>query len=170
MRHSSIFALFCLLAAAAPLAATSLHSPDPDASPTWPTSFEGLPLSRIPAAPEDARLTRGFPGHIARFSDGHRQIVLRNVGRATRWLHPARECFRATGYVIAPAPMRLAGNKQPSACFRASRNGRALLVCEQVRDAEGQSWPDISSWYWPALFGGSDGPWLAITTIEPVAD
>lgn len=139
----------------------------PAATSSWPTSYGGRPLTRIAPAPEDRFLARHFPGQVARFSDGHRQIVLRRVAAATRTLHPASDCFRAIGYTVTPAPMRLASDGQPASCFTASRDGRTLLACEQVRDASGgESWPDISSWYWSALLGRSRGPWTAALTVE----
>jgi hypothetical protein len=146
----------------------------PDAKPSpsaavsaWPARYEGRPLTHIAPAPEDRFLARQFPGQVARFSDGHRQIVLRRVAAATRALHPASDCFRAIGYTVTPAAMRLAPDGQPASCFTATRDGRALMVCEQVRDASGaMSWPDISSWYWSALLGGSRGPWTAALTVE----
>lgn len=160
--------LFALLAAAAALApllpsrsgAGASFAPGP-----WPTSWEGRPIERLDAAPEDRLLAR-FPGKVARFSDGRRQIVLRQVGAATRQLHPAADCFRAIGYDIEPAPMRLASGRGPASCFRATRGGRTLIACEQVTDSSGRNWPDLSSWYWSALLGTSTGPWLASLTVE----
>lgn len=65
--------------------------------------------------------------------------------------------------------MRLVAGRGPAACFIARRGGRAFLACEQVRDEEGRSWPDVSSWYWAALLGTSSGPWLASLTVEAAA-
>ena len=135
---------------------------------SWPASFEGRRLRPVAATPEDRILARRFPGRVARFSDGRRQIVLRRLETATRRLHPASDCYRAAGYDIAPAPMRLVAGRGPAACFIARRGGRAFLACEQVRDRAGRSWPDVSSWYWSALLGTSDGPWLASLTVERV--
>jgi hypothetical protein len=156
--------LAAIAAAAAPLYPRTIERSATAAN--WPSDYDGRPIRRLPAAPEDALLTRNFPGSVARFSDGRRQIVLRRVSAATRQLHPARDCFRALGYVIAPAPMRIAPGGQSSSCFDAVGKGRTLRVCEQVRDAKGRSFPDVSSWYWPALLGSSQGPWLAALTVE----
>lgn len=135
--------------------------------PSWPVAFEGRRLTRLPPAPEDRFLARQFPGDVARFSDGRRQIVLRRVAAATRTLHPASDCFRAIGYSVAPAAMRLAPDGRPASCFTAARDGKVLLACEQIRDASGaESWPDISSWYWSALLGRSQGPWTAALMVE----
>lgn len=160
-----LFALLALAAALAPLLPSRSGAGAPPAGRPWPERWEGRPIVRLPAAPED-RLLAGFPGRVARFSDGRRQIVLRQVAAATRRLHPARDCFRAIGYRIEPAPMRLSPGLGPASCFRATRGGLALLACERVTDSAGRSWPDISSWYWPALLGTSTGPWLASLTVE----
>lgn len=170
MRTLCSRAVFGLLAAAAVLA--PLHEPAPTAGPgpaePWPDRFEGRALVRLAAAPEDRLLARRFPGHVARFSDGRRQIVLRQVTAPTRRLHPARDCFRAVGYAIGPSPMRLAPGGGPASCFTATRDGRTLRACEQVRGPGGRSWPDISSWYWFALARPASGPWLAALTVETV--
>ena len=53
-------------------------------------------------------------------------------------------------------------------CFTARKQGDGLAVCEQIRDAGGRTWPDPSSWYWPALTGGSQGPWWSTTIVKPL--
>ena len=161
----TIFALAALAAGGAPALSGRDRPVVPTTSTYWPSTFEYRRIVPLPAAPEDALLATKFPGSVARFSDGTRQIVLRRMDAATRRLHPARDCFRATGHAIAPAPMRVSRG-QAASCFFATRNGVALRVCEQVRDGAGRSWPDISSWYWSALLGGSDGPWTAALTVE----
>ena len=165
MNHWPI-ALAALAAALAPL--LPRREAPPAATPNWPAEYEGRRLTPLAPAPEDAALARGFPGRIARFSDGRRQLVLRGVAIPTRQLHPASDCFRALGYTIAPAPMRMtpAG---ASSCFEARRGGKAMRVCERISDSRGQSFADASAWYWPALLGSSQGPWLAVTVVEPIS-
>ncbi|MGH6613788.1 hypothetical protein [Sphingomonas sp.] len=158
--------LLALVAAALPLFPTT-GSPSPLNTAPWPTHFEGRPINRIPATATDKALAGDFPGQIARFSDGRRQIVLRRLSAATRRLHPASDCFRAIGYSVEPAAMRIAPDGKPAACFTATRDGRALLACEQVRGTQAEeAWPDVSSWYWAALLGRSTGPWTASLTVE----
>ncbi|MGY4397292.1 hypothetical protein ACVWZA_002486 [Sphingomonas sp. UYAg733] len=152
-------------------AAIPLLSPATIAGPMqstpWPTIFEGRPITRIAPAPADRFLARQFPGQVARFSDGRRQIVLRRVAAATRTMHPASDCFRAIGYAIEPVAMRIAPDGKPASCFTATRDGHTLIACEQVRGASAdEAWPDISSWYWAALLGRSAGPWTASLTVE----
>lgn len=160
-----------LLAAAVAALAPLIPRPAPAEAPAevaWPATWEGRPIVPMPPAPEDARLAAGFPGRIARFSDGRRQVVLRRVTEPTRRLHPARDCFAAIGYRTRPLPMRRSGEAY-SSCFEARRDGRRSRVCERIVDAEGASFADVSSWWWPALLGRSRGPWLAATVVEPVA-
>lgn len=168
-------ALLALTVAAAAAALAPLLRPAPSAAApagleTWPGSYRGRPIAAMAPAAEDALLAAQFPGRIARFSDGRRQIVLRRLDRATRRLHPASDCFRATGHAIAPAPMRIHPDGSAASCFRATRAGRSWLVCEQVEDGAGRTWPDISSWYWAALLGSSEGPWQAAMTVEAAPD
>lgn len=171
MNRIAAWAVFALLAAAAVLApfVEPPGSAGGRAAP-WPTRFEGRAIVRLAPAPEDRLLARSFPGHVARFSDGRRQIVLRQVTAPTRRLHPASDCFRAVGYEIGPSPMRTTGGSGVSSCFTATRGGRRLRACEQVRSADGRSWPDISSWYWSALLGDSSGPWLSVLTVETLRE
>ena len=163
-------AAFGLLAAAAALVPflDSAGSAEGGPPAPWPARFEGRALVRLEPAAEDRALARDFPGHVARFSDGRRQIVLRQLTAPTRRLHPAGDCFRAVGYAIGPSPMRLASGGRPASCFTATRGGRTLRVCEQIIGPDGSSWPDVSSWYWPALTGAASGPWLATLTVERV--
>lgn len=158
-------ALAAAITATVPLLPTTKATPPPPAH--WPTVFEGRSLAPAPPGPGDAALARDFPGRIARFTDGRRQIVLRRVARATRELHPARDCFRGLGYAIAPLAMRAVENGYAS-CFEAKRTNATLHVCERVTDAEGHVFADAPSWYWPALLGASPGPWLAAMTVERV--
>ena len=166
-RGAILFGLLVLASLLAPLLPARGGGAEPVSSGRWPARFENRPIVPIPPAPEDKLLARSFPGAVARFSDGRRQIVLRRVAAATRRLHPASDCFRASGYRVKPAPMRGAPGRGASACFTATRGGRSFLVCERIRAADGRSWPDISSWYWSALLGTSNGPWLASLTVEP---
>jgi hypothetical protein len=170
MRGAFSIALFVLAAgaaAAAPLLPGAKIEQGP--MPEWPASFEGRRLTPIAPAPEDALLARSFPGRTARFSDGRRQIVLRQVSAPTRRLHPASDCFRASGWEISPAPMQMAEGSGPASCFIAQRGGRTVRVCERIANADGGSWPDISSWYWAALLDPGSGPWLAALTVEPLS-
>jgi len=146
--------------------ARSAMGSDASSRVDWPTHFRDQPLTRLPPSELEERFARRFPGAIARFTDGSRVLVLRQVQRPTRQLHPATDCFAALGYTTGrPRPIVDADGAQWS-CFIASRDGTALRVCERIRDSEGRSWTDVSSWFWAAQYGG--GPWLATTLVETV--
>lgn len=151
-------------AALAPLAPE--HTATSASLRQWPTQFDGRSLMRLPDNDSTRVFTRGFPGHIAHFSDGRRHILLRQINAATRTLHPSRDCYRAMGYTIAPLPIAKAPDGQSRACFTAANGRDHFRVCEEVRDAKGISYPEIAAWYWPALLGSSQGPWVAATIVE----
>ena len=166
MRRAGI-ALAALAALAAIVPLVPRPAAPPPAAVRWPDRFEGRPLRRLPPGPGDALLARDFPGRIARFSDGRRQIVLRQITRPTRLLHPPRDCFAALGYAITPQPMRaLPQGSGLASCFTATRGAQRLRVCEHIRAADGTVFSDVPSWFWPALTGASPGPWRAVMTVE----
>nr|WP_294170984.1 hypothetical protein [uncultured Sphingomonas sp.] len=158
----ALFLMMAALAASVPFVSRASGPPETSAFPGWPSRHENRAIALLPPAPEDAWLARQFPGRIARFSDGKRQIVLRWVAGPTRLLHPAVQCFRAAGYTIGEAPVRRLADGATMGCFRASKDGRAVLACERIFDAR-QSWPDVSSWYWHALLNRApEGYWAVL--------
>jgi exosortase/archaeosortase family protein len=152
-----------LAAALMPLVA---HAPGRAAAvagfPGWPGEHEGRTLTPLPLTDREAAFVRDFPGRIARFSDGSREIILRWVAEPTRRLHPASDCFRGSGYAITPLPLRRDVSGAAMGCFRATRGGEVMTVCEQIRDGAGTRWSDASSWYWEAMLGRSQGPWWSV--------
>jgi len=134
--------------------------------PGWPLDYDGRPLTQMPLTGREAAFAQDFPGRVGRFSDGKREIIIRWVGAPTRRLHPAADCFRAIGFSIEPLPTRSDGRGAAMACFRASRKHETMAVCELIRDEQGQSWPDVSGWYWHALLGWSVAPWWSFVVAE----
>ena len=171
MRVAAVYLILCALAAAAPLLPRRSHAQPDAAAPgaeafAWPNRFEGRPLTELPLAGRDRRFADDFPGRVGRFSDGQREIIMRFTTHATRRLHPASDCLQAIGFAIEPLPARHGPDDKTWGCFRARKQADSLTVCEQIRDTSGRSWPDVSSWYWPALTGGSPGPWWSTTIVE----
>jgi hypothetical protein len=41
-----------------------------------------------------------------------------------------------------------------------------MQVCERIYDQAGASWTDVSSWYWDAALGRSQGPWMAVAVAD----
>lgn len=176
MNVRTFFVGALLVAGALPLAAAvvSLRAgaraapPDRVATVVWPTHFRDQPLTPLPLGALEQRFAQRFPGAIARFTDGERILIVRQVTRPTRQLHPAADCFRGMGYrTDRPQPMADEHGARWS-CFAAERDGRRVRVCERMHDdGEGQ-WTDTSAWFWAAQYGG--GPWWAITVVTPLGD
>ncbi len=132
----------------------------------WPAGFEGQVLERLPLSAVDQRFADRFPGQIGRFTDGRRIIIMRAVDEPTRMLHSAAVCFRGLGYrVESPHAVKDAGGITWG-CFAAEREGTAFSVCERIYDTYGGAWNDVSSWYWAASLGRTQGPWYAITVVS----
>lgn len=128
----------------------------------WPVRLDGRELRPLALSDFERRFARGFPGAVARFTDGHSTWVLREVERPTRMLHPATDCYRAIGYAISDERL-VTGTRGLERCFVASRGEARLEACERIVDAKGAVHTDASAWYWSAMLGKSTGPWRAET-------
>jgi hypothetical protein len=138
--------------------------------PGWPERADGRPLTPLPPAAQDVYFTRDFPGKVARFTSGGRQVVLRWVNAPTRRLHPASHCFAGAGYQVQPLPMDVSSDGSLLSCFSARKPREALRVCEQLRGDGGRSWPDISSWYWNAVAAPAGSSWWSYVFVEREAE
>jgi hypothetical protein len=153
-----------LLAAVTPLTGSRV-SPAPTTDiPPWPHELQGRPLTRVPLSEQERGFLAGFPGDVARFSDGQSDVVLRWVTQPTRRLHPAEDCFRGLGFEVGATRIHADRDGANWRCFEATRAGTTRSVCEQLRDTDGVYWTDVSSWYWAATLHRTRGPWL-VTTI-----
>ena len=158
------------LAATLPLLSVPVAESLPhNTEPHWPTQFAGRPLYPLTLTAQEQAFTQGFPGQVARFTDGSREIVIRWVQRASRTLHPASDCFQGLGYSVQPQPLRLDSDGAYWGCFQATRSDKRWHVCERITDNQGQGWSDVSAWYWAALLGKSTGPWWTFTVAEEVS-
>lgn len=159
--------IICGLAASMPL--LSFTEPQPVTGPEfpgWPTHFAGKTLHRLPDSPVEQRFAQGFPGRLAQFTDGERNVLIRWVTEPSRKLHPSADCFQGTGYRITPRPLWIDAQQQLWRSFQAEQGQKTLRVYERIYDEQGGSWTDVSTWYWNALLGNTQGPWWAITFIE----
>ena len=165
MRALALFLISCLLAASMPWL-----EPAPVASsagfPGWPDSFEGRLLRAEPLNRLEQNAERGFPGRIGRFTDGHKQIVFRWINRPSRTLHEPEVCFRGSGYRVISGPLVRDNGGILWSTFKAERAGERMIVRTLIRDMQGQSWQDVSGWFWSASLGRSAGPWWAVTVAE----
>lgn len=172
MWRAVLYITACAVAASMPLFPSRYGLSDAEASnaafPGWPRRFEGRALTELPLTAREERFGRDFPGKIARFTDGEREVIMRWVTERTRKLHPASDCFRGTGYAVRPAALRVDEAGQRWGSFTATRGGERLRVYERIyTEGRGdQGWTDVSAWYWSAVGEGADGPWWAVTVAE----
>lgn len=172
MRRGSLFYIVaCAVAALMPfLSARSGSSENAGALafPGWPAEFEGKTLTELPLTELEQRFNADFPGKIGRFTDGKREIVIRWVTEATRKLHPASDCFQGLGYSVKPLPLHRDVKGSLWSSFAATKGSDRLRVYERIKSEAGETWTDVSAWYWAALRHGQGG-WWAITIAEKEA-
>jgi hypothetical protein len=133
-------------------------------APDWPTHFQGKRLQSLPLHERERAFLGGFPGAVARFTDGEHEIVMRWVTQPTRELHPAADCYRGIGFQIGRQRVVNDAEDAQWRCFDARRGSARSEVCERIIDGAGRGWTDVSAWYWAAALGQSEGPWL-VTTV-----
>ena len=131
-----------------------------------PATWDGQSVRPLSLSEVEQRFAARFPGHIARLTDGQRMIVLREVHRPTRMLHPAADCYRGLGYRIDAVRLEADGQQRTWRCFIAERDGQRLRVCERIVDSQGLAHTDTSAWFWDASLGRSRGPWQAVTVAQ----
>ncbi|MDR1935063.1 MAG: hypothetical protein LBS49_05715 [Candidatus Accumulibacter sp.] len=147
-------------------------APKADSAVEWPAAWRGRRLRPLALSAVEQRFAQGFPGKIARLTDGRNMLVWRHVARPTRMLHPATDCYRALGWRIHGEHLEQLENGRQGErwrCFVAeqAREGARLRVCERIEDRAGQGFTDASAWYWAAITGQSAGPWRAVTVASP---
>jgi hypothetical protein len=141
-------------------AATSAHG-------EWPTTWDGQPLRPLALSAVEHRFASQFPGRIARFALADQsELVLREVKRPTRMLHPAVDCWRGIGWRIEAASLQADADGALWRCFEATHKGERVRVCERIGDARGLAFTDTSAWFWAASLGRSQGPWQADPRVE----
>jgi hypothetical protein len=165
VREHALYLVLLALAAAMPVFlphATATQAAVPD-FPGFPAPFGSAAMPALPLAPQERAFLRHFPGKVGLFGTHDSRHIVRWITATTRRLHPASDCFRASGYAISNEPHCPAAAE---GCFIAERAGQRVLVSEQIRDRAGQTFHDVSAWYWAASRGSSTGPWWSITTIR----
>lgn len=161
-----IFSLVCILAFTVPFLVSGKENVKTNQSViNFPAEFEGNLLRQLELSEREQFFLTDFPGEIRRFTDGNREIIIRYVTTATRKLHPSADCFSAIGYAIKPLPIKIDANQQKWSCFNAQKGDESLKICERIYTENGESWTDVSSWYWSAISNENKGYW-AITVAE----
>ncbi|MDX2112011.1 MAG: archaeosortase/exosortase family protein [Verrucomicrobiota bacterium] len=144
----------------APISIASLKLPEGNWTP--------LPLTAV-----DARWAATFPGEVLLYGDGEGRLIVRRVEVLTRRLHPAEDCFRGMGFKIADRRLIREGISS-WATFTATKVNTTYSVRERIQDTSGNSWTDVSAWFWHAMLGKSTGPWLSLVQVaisfEPLAE
>jgi exosortase/archaeosortase family protein len=165
-------AILMLAAVVGPLLAwTTPRNHTPVALGEVPTTFtfDGLtlPLVPLPVTAEERAFAKSFPGQLSSHGWGGRQVILREVQKATRRLHPSRDCLRAAGFETSEAITVVRPDGTRWARFTASRTGERRVVHERVVSLrDGTAWTDVTAWYWHALRRPLNGPWRAETVIS----
>ncbi|MFN0167124.1 MAG: hypothetical protein ACKV22_11905 [Bryobacteraceae bacterium] len=154
--------IFFLAAAAAALAPLTVRRSPAAQEQTLRLPAEFQRLRELPLSDREKSFAAGFPGSIHRLTDGEREWIVRAIRRPSRLVHPAEHCFRSMNYRVTRAPLRC-GSDGCWSSFDATRGPEHLRVYQRVIDPSGRSWRDVSSWYWSAWFGRSQGPWFAVT-------
>ena len=154
-RAELAFAAACALAALAPLyprgRAQPVAAPQPWAA-VVEHSWQRTALS--------ARDVSSGPLAIARFREAERRHLVRQLREPTRSLHSAADCLRAEGWEVQRTAAALADTRG-AGVWVATRAGARIHVEEWVVDARGERFAELGEWYWSALFGRSQGPWVA---------
>lgn len=165
MKMALLFALACASAAFMPLMSESGEAASETSAEAgiWPARWDGATIRPLPLTPEEKRFTGAFPGTLARFTDGSREILFRRVAQPTRKLHPSADCLRAIGYAVTPLPAETDSQGRTWSRLKATRLDVSLEVKELVVDNAGRTWSDVPSWYWHAVWGKTPGPWTAVT-------
>jgi len=163
-----LFYLSCLIAAVAPLLRVPPPLPPPETEAAAPVPFLALD-GETPETPlffrETPLITR-FPGKIRVATSGGSHVLIREVAAPTRALHSSLDCFRGSGYRVGVPRVERDAMGRSWSVFTARRGGREWKVFEVFVNAAGESWTDVSSWYWSAWFHPSEGPWQAVTRVE----
>ena len=167
MRYQEFFGVACVLALTVAFVPRAGRS-EPRAAEFsgFPDRYAGESLTKELAPAELAAFYRQFPGKVAHFRGGSARYVFRWVTEPTRRLHPARHCYRASGYETDDQKSCVRADGERYGCFTARKHGKTVRVSERVYDVDGRSFTDVSAWYWAALLGSSRGPWWVVTIAE----
>ena len=159
------FLVICAIAGVVPLCEKNASIVQ-KAVPPWPTTWEGESIWQIALSPREIIFNRNFPGQVAKFTDGRRELILRWVVQGTRQLHSSSDCFRGMGYTVTPHPAVVDVQGAHWSCFVAARADNRFVIRERITDDKRHEWTDVSAWFWSVLLGQTKGPWMAVTVVE----
>lgn len=125
-------------------------------------------LKALPFTSLEKRFISDFAGKTGRFTDGEREIIVRKIDFPTRKLHSASDCYKGLGYKIDFLPIFVDKNGNKWNSFKAVKNNKSFIVNERIYDDFGNSWTDVSSWYWSSLLGKSNKPWTSLVYSKAI--
>ena len=167
MQSIHLFIAACLVAAIIPF-----YNPDSSALPElstvpdWPVEYLSLKHKKTELTSKEQQFYKNFPGRMIKLSSGNTEYVIKLVTKPTRKLHPASDCYKGFGYSITPGPVMRDENGNHWSSFTATKMESRVLVKERVYNESGQNWPDVSGWFWSAMFNKKSGPWWVVTVSE----
>ena len=167
-----VFYLLCCLSLAITLydsGQQQSHVSSDQKFPGWPQQFMGQSITEVPLTSKEKKWFSSFPGKAARFQTYQTDLFIRWIERPTRRLHPVKDCLKATGYLVTPAPLQKDRQGKLWGCVHAEKHGSTYRVCEQIGDSEGQHFSDVSSWFWQSALGYSTGPWWSTAYMEKIS-
>jgi exosortase/archaeosortase family protein len=162
------FFIACVTAAFVPFFSSAHVNFNANEDMKWPTVYEGQNLKPIALSGSEATFANNFPGKIAMFKTDTQTVILRRVNQATRQLHPAADCYRASGFTIKNLPHLVDQDGKTWNVMLAQKATRKLEVRERIYDGDGQNFVDVSRWYWSAFWGTSKGPWWSVTAVKAI--
>lgn len=168
LRSNALLYALCVCASLVPFFASTTASAPLMPEPEWPKEILGHSIVAVPAMDEEKAFAADFPGRMRRFTDGSNNFFVRTVNKETRQLHPSSDCFKGMGYRIEPQPLFESTDGTRWSSFHAIKGNARYLVLEQLHDTQGNTWTDVSSWYWHALTHKSAGPWWAVTIATAI--
>ncbi len=167
MRNICIFIVACLIAAIIPIYNSNISElPEFYATTDWPMEYLGLKHQKTELTSKEKQFYKHFPGRIIKFSTSEAEYVIKWVVKPTRKLHPAIDCYKGSGYVISPKPVIRDAKGIYWSSFIATTNNLSFRVKERIYNDSGESWPDVSCWFWSAFFNKNSGPWWVVTISE----
>ncbi len=113
-----------------------------------------------------ARLLSSTEGDTRLYEIDGAVVLLREIKRPSRSVHPAEDCFRGSGYSIEHASIWKDPYERNWRRFYASREGTRWEVRQRIEGADGRNSSDVSQWFWNAATGRSVGPWRMWVMIQ----
>ena len=133
------------------------------------THYQGRAVEEIPLSPREESFARNLPGTLKTYRVGQDTLIIRQLTRASRMLHPSYHCLRAEGFKITNSIIVRDLQGRASLQYEARLNDEHFLVTEHIRDLSNtHQWTEVSAWFWHALFHPNSGPWEAETLMLPL--